>query len=232
MDEFNLSEGSKSYYNEADIYEAFSQAEDFSGQILEFLKNLVLDKDVLDLGCGTGKYLTELAPLASSYTGLDVSPFQLEIARTKVEAANLKNVNLICNSAEKIDLPASSLDLIISTWVLGTIKEDERRLQVVKEAERVVRKQGSIYLVENDLGGKFEEIRGRYPNIERTKMYNDWLEGVGFNTIKRFQTSFEFNSIQEAKKVMGSIWGDEVTGKKVNSKSIGHNIVIFEKKIN
>ena len=45
-------------------------------------------------------------------------------------------------------------------------------------------KNGSIYLVENDIGGEFEEIRNRYPDISRTKKYNDWIESNNFKVEK------------------------------------------------
>lgn len=222
----NLSEGSKSYHEEAHVYERFSQVEDTPGMISDYLKPLVKGKDVLDLGCGTGKYLLPLAPFAKHYTGLDISSDQLAIARAK--AAGLQNVDFLCSSAESIDLPDESIDTIISTWVLGTILDDDRRSVAVNEAQRVLRKEGSIYLVENDLGGDFEMIRGRYPDTARTKGYNDWLEGQGYSPVSRFETYFDFSSLDEAKNIFGAIWGQDAANR-VSDKRVSHNIVIYHK---
>lgn len=226
MAEFSLEEGSKSYYSEADIYELFSMAEDAPGLIYKFLLPLVKNKAVLDLGCGTGKYMALLANAAKSYCGLDISPEQIAIAKKKVQG--LKNVSFICSSAEKITLPDRSMDCIISCWAISTINGFDRKSSALKEAERVLRPNGCIYLIENDIGGEFEEIRGWYPNISRTKGYNDWIEHEGFSPVARFNTYFSFGSLAEARKIIGSIWGVNAAGK-VKDKCIQHKVVIYSK---
>jgi ubiquinone/menaquinone biosynthesis C-methylase UbiE len=227
MADHNLAEGSKSYHSEADIYERFSQAEDYPQKIISILKPLIAGKDVLDIGCGTGKYLVEFAPLSNSYYGLDISPEQLMIAKSKSIGMNLANVSFICSSAEKIDLPDNSIDAVISAWVVGTIQGIDRRASAISEAERILKKDGSIYLIENDIGGEFETIRGRYPDIARTMEYNSWLEhDMGFAPLARFTTNFKFSSADEAKHVIGSIWG-QAAGEMVKDRTIGHNIIIY-----
>jgi ubiquinone/menaquinone biosynthesis C-methylase UbiE len=225
MKKQNLSEGSKSYHEEANIYERFSQVEDTPKKILKFLTSKVKNKKVLDLGCGTGKYLVDLAPISKKYIGLDISIDQLKIAKEK--SLKLKNVKFLCSSAEFIDLPNKSVDVIISTWVLGTIVEDDRRLKALKEMKRILKKDGEIYLVENDIGGEFEIIRNRFPNTDKTKKYNDWLENKGFIIVKKIKSFFEFDSIKEAKEVFTSIWGEKVRNK-IKNKKIEHKIVIYK----
>ncbi|HSC50025.1 MAG TPA: methyltransferase domain-containing protein [Gaiellaceae bacterium] len=44
---------------------------------------------VLDVGCGTGRFLAQLAPLAKAW-GVDSSPEMLEVARARVGVAGLK----------------------------------------------------------------------------------------------------------------------------------------------
>jgi ubiquinone/menaquinone biosynthesis C-methylase UbiE len=227
MNKQDLSEGSKSYHDEAHIYECFSQAEDKPGKILELLQPLTVNKEVLDIGCGTGKYLIKLAPHAKRYVGLDISEDQLRIAKTKLDG--LKNVDLICSSAESINLPSESIDIIISTWVFGTILDENRRIKALSEAQRVLRKNSGIYLVENDLDGDFESIRGRYPDSSKTQAYNSWLEQKGFTPHIRFSTYFEFKDLEEAKSIFGSIWGQDAANK-VSDKTITQNIVVYEKR--
>ncbi|MGV8086494.1 MAG: class I SAM-dependent methyltransferase [Candidatus Woesearchaeota archaeon] len=220
----NLAEGSKSYHKEADIYERFSQVEDTPEKILQFFKLVVKDETVLDLGCGTGKYARLLSPLTKKYYGIDISADQLKIAKDKNP-----DVEFICNSAEKINLLSETIDTIISTWVIGTVNGYKRKAQVISEALRVLKPNGKIYLIENDIGGDFETIRGRYPNISRTKEYNDWLENeMKFKPVSRFTTYFDFSSIQEAKQIMGSIWGKDASDN-VQSKKINQNIIIYAK---
>jgi ubiquinone/menaquinone biosynthesis C-methylase UbiE len=220
----NLSEGSKSYHAGAPIYERFSQAEDAPGLILGYARKLSKDKVILDVGCGTGKYIPVLAPESGKYIGLDVSLQQIHIAKTKV--GHQKNVRFLCSSAEKIRLADESVDLIFSSWALSTILDEERRHTVLQELLRVLKKNGKVYLVENDLGGEFETIRDRYPDITRTKAYLDWLKLNGFRPRKRFKSYFNFHSRAEARRIFGAIWGNRVV-QKIKSKRIRHNIVIY-----
>ena len=227
MNKLNLSEKSKNYYEENDIYEIFSIAEDYPNKIYECLAPKVKNKVVLDLGCGTGKFMQKFYKETTKYYGLDLSNDQLNIAKNKI---NSNNVEFICCSAENIPLEDHSIDVIISTWVLGTILEIDRRNKVLDEMKRVLKKGGNIYLVENDIGGEFEEIRNRYPNIEKTKQYNDWIESNNFKIESKFETYFQFKNYQEAKNTFSNIWGID-TGDKVKSNVVKQNIVIYNYKI-
>lgn len=227
MKKQNLSEGSKSYHSEANIYERFSQIEDTPCKVLNYLKTKIKNKFVLDVGCGTGKYLVDLAPISKKYIGLDISKEQIIIAKEK--SLKFKNVKFLCSSAEYIELPDNSIDVIISTWVLGTILNSNRRLNALKEMQRVLKKDGEIYLVENDVGGEFEIIRNRFPNTDKTKKYNLFLENDGFVVVKKIKSFFEFDSVNEAKEVFASIWGEKVKNK-IKNKKIEHNIVIYKYK--
>ena len=57
MTKLNLSEKSKNYYEENDIYELFSIAEDYPNKIYKYLLPKIKNKTILDLGCGTGKFM-------------------------------------------------------------------------------------------------------------------------------------------------------------------------------
>jgi len=224
MSNLNLSEKSKNYYEENDIYEIFSIAEDYPNKIYGCLLPKIKDKIVLDLGCGTGKFMQKFYKEATKYYGLDLSCEQINLAKRKI---NSNDVEFICCSAENIPLPDNSIDVIISTWVLGTILEIDRRNKVLGEMKRVLKKDGNIYLVENDIGGEFEEIRNRYPDIKRTKEYNDWIENHGFSCENRSETYFKFKDKEQAKKVFTNIWGEKI-GNKVNSDIIKQNIIIYK----
>ena len=226
MNNLNLSEKSKNYYGENNIYEIFSIAEDYPNKIYKCLLPKIKNKVVLDLGCGTGKFMQKFYKEAVKYYGLDLSNEQLKIAKNKVKS---NNVQFICCSAENIPLPENSIDVIISTWVLGTILEVDRRNKVLEEMKRVLKVDGSIYLVENDIGGEFEEIRNRYPDIKKTKDYNDWIEEHNFICENKFKTYFKFENDNQAKEIFSNIWGENI-GKKITSKIIEQNVVIYKYK--
>jgi SAM-dependent methyltransferase len=72
---------------------------------------------VLDVGCGAGQTLLQLAERVGSegrVIGVDVAPLLLEIARRRTEP--LGQVRLIQADAQSLDLPAGSADAVFSRF--------------------------------------------------------------------------------------------------------------------
>lgn len=214
---------SKSYYEENKYYEIFSNAEDKPNHILNFLLKKVKNKNVLDIGCGTGKYSVEIIKHAKSLIGIDKSKNQLEIAKSKTTNKSC----FVCADAANLPFKNNTFDVIVSCWCVGTILDKKTQQKVINEAKRVLNKDGEIYFVENDIGEEFEQIRDRYPNIEKTKAYNDFLLLNGFTEIKKINTYFEFETIEDARQTFDRIWGSK-TSEKITSKIIKHKVVIFK----
>ncbi|HEU0051295.1 MAG TPA: class I SAM-dependent methyltransferase [Patescibacteria group bacterium] len=222
--EKNLSEFSTVYHQESSIYDRFSQAEDAPGRILQNLLPLLPRDSLLDLGCGTGKYMALLAPSISSLIGVDASAEQLQIAQQKTPG-----LRYIQADAAHIPLLNQSMSAILACWVLGTVLDESHREAILKESERILRPGGQMFLVENDIGGAFEQVRGRDPDpFERTRRYNSWLLAHGFVMEKRFETFFKFINKKEAKMIFQTIWGEEAA-QRINSKKINHRIIIFSR---
>ena len=222
MKKNTLQGNSRAYHSQSDIYGEFVDAEDYPKKILKFLEPKIRDKIVLDVGSGNGKFASEIAPLVKNYTGIDISETQIKKARIKT--AKNKNVKLILGSAENIPLPSESVDVVISLWAISVIMGRRKKKKVLKEMERVLKKRGKIYLVENDFSGEFEVIRG---HPIRTKGYNKWLERLGFK-IKKIRTYFKFKSFNEAKHIFHSIWKGRVSNK-IKSRIVNHNVIFFSK---
>ena len=75
------------------FFEFFSIAEDYPNKIYKCLLPKIKNKVVLDLGCGTGKFMKKFYKEAVKYYGLDLSNEQLIIAKNKVKS---NNVQFIC----------------------------------------------------------------------------------------------------------------------------------------
>lgn len=220
----NLLEKSDIYYKKANVYEIFSEAEDAPNIIYKTLLPLFRDKNILDVGCGTGKYIKLFAPHVKSILGVDAAEDQLSIAKEKTK--NINNVELFCSDIAETSF-SKLYDVAFASWVLGTITDEEKRLRVLNNIKNSLTENGKIFLVENDLGGEFEDIRGRINDPEkRTESYNNWLIKQGFEAEYRFETNFEFLTVQQAKRVIDTIWGSDAS-KKVTKKCISHRIVIF-----
>jgi len=72
---------------------------------------------VLDIGCGAGQTLLQLAERVGTegqVIGVDVAPLLLETAKRRTEP--LRHVRLIQADAQSLDLPAESADAVFSRF--------------------------------------------------------------------------------------------------------------------
>lgn len=223
----NLLKDSKAYYQDNDYYEIFSQAEDYENKVRDYIKSLIKDKIVLDAGCGTGKFLETIEKDAQKYIGIDLSNDQLIKAKSKSKKSNSI---FISSNLTNIPLEDNSVDLIISSWVLGTITKLEERNKALFELKRVLKKDGIMVLVENAENSEFEQLRDRDKD-KRTKIYNSWITQNEFKLEKTFNTYFKFKTLPIAIKCFNVIYGETVSAK-ISSKIIEHkiNIYTFQKK--
>lgn len=91
------------------------------------------DRNVLDVGCGSARWLAALSRRhPRSLTGLDLSEQMLEVARQK----RLRGVELLHRSCVDTRLPDRSIDLILASFVLSHV-ETLRRAAV--ELTRIAR---------------------------------------------------------------------------------------------
>ena len=225
MDSKNLLKDSKAYYEDNDYYEIFSIAEDGENKVGAYLEEICKDKIVLDAGCGTGKFLNILEEYSKKYIGIDLSDKQLEKAKVK---SKKDTSEFICSNLSKINLESDKVDLIVCSWVLGTIIDITERNKCLSELKRLLKYNGTIILIENDENSEFEEIRNRTKD-SRTRDYNNWILSNGFTVDKQIDTYFNFNSYNEAKKSFEVIYGPEISSK-IKDKKIEHKIVIFKYK--
>lgn len=110
------------------------------------------DRDVLEIGCGTGLNTRHLAARCRSVVALDFSAGMLEQARLNVSAPNVSFVENDLRARWKVE--DSSRDLIVCTLVLEHV-EDLRH--VFREAARVLRPGGEFLIYELH---PFRQMRG------------------------------------------------------------------------
>jgi len=223
MDTKNLLKDSKAYYENNDYYEIFSIAEDGENKVGSYLEHICKDKIVLDAGCGTGKFLNILEKKSKKYIGIDLSDKQLEKAKAK---SKKDTSEFICSNLSNINLESNKVDLIVCSWVLGTIIDIDERKKCLSELKRLLKPTGAIILIENDENSEFEEIRNRTKD-NRTRDYNNWIFSNQFNIEKQINTYFIFDSFQDAKKSFEVIYGEAIANK-IKSEKIEHKILIFK----
>lgn len=100
------------------------------------------NKNVLDIGCGTGRHWAELYKHnPAKLTGIDSSEEMLEKLKKKFPSADV--ILSINNSLESFE--DNSFDIIISTLTTGHVKEIEKYF---KEWNRVLKPTGQIIMTD------------------------------------------------------------------------------------
>jgi arsenite methyltransferase len=115
------------------------------------------DTTVVDVGCGAGFPLLELAErLGNSCTVYGVDPWKnaTERAKQKVRDYGVKNVQILECSAENIPLENASADLVVSN--LG-INNFDHPGTVLQECRRILKSHGKIAITTN-LHGHWKEF--------------------------------------------------------------------------
>ncbi|MDH5710619.1 MAG: class I SAM-dependent methyltransferase [Gammaproteobacteria bacterium] len=106
----------------------------------------VTGKKILINGIGTGLDLHYL-PTDAIYTGTDITPAMLKLARERAIRYNF-NIDLICADSHQLPFDDTSYDLIIMHLILAVVPRPE---QALIEASRVLKPGGSIYIFDKFL---------------------------------------------------------------------------------
>ena len=120
---------------------------------------------VLDVGCGTGVDTIVAANKVGPtgiVTGIDLVPKMLAQARANARMMDLKNVNFLEASAEKLPFPDINFDVVISNGVFNLVIDKPRALA---QAFRVLRPGGRLMIADQILVGQLpREKQARIEN--------------------------------------------------------------------
>jgi len=106
----------------------------------------------LDVGCGTGFPLIELANLhgtSSHFTGIDIWTGALERARLKLELHGLTNVDIIEADVASMPFPSAHFDLVVSNIGINNFPDARAAL---RECRRVAKTDARLILTTNVQG--------------------------------------------------------------------------------
>jgi len=130
---------------------------------LDVLDRLVqpAGKDVVDIGCGPGSLVRALTARGARTIGVEISEEQLAAARRDDE-----RVRYVVGRAESLPLDDDSLDAVVFMRSLHHVPPADQ-LDALREARRVLRADGLVYVAEPLAFGDFFEL---------TRMVEDEVE--------------------------------------------------------
>lgn len=124
----------------------------------------------LDIGCGTGFPLLEIAQrLGNNCHSVGIDPWTEAVKRTKtkIDTLQLENISIVESDASNISFPNEYFDLITSNLGINNFDNPDK---VLSECHRILKTNASLCLTSN-LTGTFSEFY---------EVYNETLNELGF----------------------------------------------------
>ncbi|MEF2966988.1 class I SAM-dependent methyltransferase [Paenibacillus sp. M1] len=208
------------YTNEAEKYHLLiSKQPDLTPWIEEIIA--IDGLDIVDLGAGTGRLTTVLAPHAESITALDVSDAMLQIAASRLQAAGFTNWTTKVADHRKLPLDDRSTDLIVSGWSVCYLASTnipawkENLRQAISEMKRVLRPNGTIIIFETMGTG----VETPNPPDFLTAYYSSIVKYYGFSH-KWIRTDYAFDNVNQAAELTRFFFGDELADRILEQKLV------------
>jgi ubiquinone/menaquinone biosynthesis C-methylase UbiE len=162
-------------------YELENRAVDRDGVIERAMASVAswAERDLLDLGCGTGFHLPRFAATAAHVYGVEPHQSLLRLAARRTRS--LRNVTLLPGVAQDVPVRDASVDVAHARWAYFFGPGCEPGL---RELARVVRRGGTAFVIDNDATrstfGRW--FRRGYPRIDPAAVERFWA-GQGWTRL-------------------------------------------------
>jgi SAM-dependent methyltransferase len=164
---------SPNIWDHPETYELENRSVDPEGRIESAMRRIAdwAGRDLLDLGCGTGFHLPRWAADAHHVYGVEPHPGLVAVAARRTR--RLGNVTVLPGTAQQVPLPTGSVDVAHARWAYFFGPGCEPGLS---ELERVVRRAGTAFVVDNDASrstwGRW--FRRGYPSVDPGRVERFW----------------------------------------------------------
>ena len=101
-------------------------------------------KEMLEIGCSIATDGLEFAKRGANYTGVDLTPHSIELARERFGLFGVAGKFVVVNAEEKLPFPDNAFDHVYS---FGVIHHSPTPAKIVAEAYRVLKPGGTITIM-------------------------------------------------------------------------------------
>lgn len=144
----------------ADQYAKYRTAGVGEEPTLRWLNKLSPEGNLLDLGCGSGKPLTQLLEAKQfRVTAVDASPRLIEICRT-----NLKSAELVCTPVQAYSFPESHFDGVLCWGLMFLLSESEQK-ELIRNVAKTLRPKGSFLFTSPPIPCSWEDILTKQASV-------------------------------------------------------------------
>jgi len=105
----------------------------------------VENKNILDLGCGTGRNSNYLAELGNNVIGIEISRSALEIAKSRARDLGFAVDYRLGDIGEKYDIQDNSIDVVLDVTSSNSL-DGKGREYYLKETNRVLKNNGYFFV--------------------------------------------------------------------------------------
>ncbi len=149
-------------------------------RLLSLLKLIPENLNVIDLGCGTGKFLPFLASINANIAAVDESEPLLEQAKTLM--SDYSNITFYLSDIYNVDIPDNWADACFANMVLHHIPKPKDFFVSIK---RVI-KPGAYLVLTDFISHEDESMRDNYGDLWlgfESKEITGWAKSSGFENI-------------------------------------------------
>lgn len=136
--------------------------------------NKITETEILEIGFGTGINLKFYPQNVKKIIGIDANNGMLQQAKKKIDHGRIV-IELINQSSESLPFPENSINAIVSTYTLCSIKEINTAL---KEIYRVLKPGGKYYFLEHGLADNPKTQKWQH---RLNPLQNIWADGCNLN---------------------------------------------------
>jgi len=179
-----------------DVYDP----EDIELETILGLIHFKRDDRVLEVGTGTGRWASRIAPHVGEVYGIDIDKKRLKIAKAKLRSSD--NVLIVHGDAESMPFRNDFFDVALCPWVLHHVEDKDAAL---REIHRTLKRGGVFLSIDVAADTDYIFLKGRInPEIPsfvagRAKKVLDTIKRSKLEIIamQRFRTYYLLPTIKE-----------------------------------